>query len=313
MKILCRNELAGLKNYILLLMLVCGSYSCSKNLQSNVIVRPKNFKIQIPIRLNEQGIIITTYWGKDSIEHLLYWDNHSPSWADFNIIKDTSSLKKSQEYNYCTTTADGTHIQGDVYLCDKISLGNVSFSNIPFYNIVHQVNKRRDDKIYGVFGEELIDKGIWKIDFKNESITFTSNIDSLKEVSETYILPSRFKDDLIELKVSFRNNIKETVEVDLGYNGGILIPMKLFNIISAGSKRTLMDTLLFSTPGASENVLNHLALDSVKIGKKFFPVFIASNQSDKEMLMGARFFKQFEFVIFDYINQAVYVSKKKLY
>jgi hypothetical protein len=313
MKLLFTDKLHFLKKYILFLMFFCTSYRCSKNLETNITLQPKNFKTQVPIRLNEQGIIITTYWGKDSIEHLLYWDNHSPSWADFNIIKDTGSLKKSQNYNYRTTTADGTPIQGDVYLCDKISLGNVSFSNIPFYNIVHQVNKRRDDKIYGVFGEELIDKGIWKIDFKNESITFTSNIDSLKEVSETYILPSRFKDDLIELKVSFRNNIKETVEVDLGYNGDILIPMKLFNIISAGNKRTLTDTLLFSTPGASENVLNHLALDSVKIGKKFFPVSIASNQSDKEMLMGAGFFKQFEFVIFDYINKAVYVSKKAFY
>jgi hypothetical protein len=313
MKILFTNELQGLKNYILCLIFFWGTNGCSRNLSPNVIVRPNDFKIQIPIRLNEKGIIIPTYWGNDSVEHLLYWDNHSPSWADFNIIKGNSSIKKSKEYVYRTTTADGTPIKGEVYLCDKISLGNVSFFDSPFYNIVHQVDARRDDKIYGVFGEELIDKGIWKIDFKNEIITLTSNIDSLKEISETYILPSRFKDDLIELKVSFRNNIKETVEVDLGYNRDIFIPMKLFNIVSAGNKRTLTDSLLFSTPSSSTNVLNHSAFDSVKINKTSFPVFIESNQSNKEILIGAGFFKQFEFVIFDYINKAVYVSKKKLY
>lgn len=294
-------------------MFFCTSYRCSKNLETNITLQPKNFKTQVPIRLNEQGIIITTYWGEDSIEHLLYWDNHSPSWADFNIIRDTASLKKSENYNYRTTTADGTFIQGDVYFCNKVSLGNVSFFNIPFYNIVHQINKRRDDKIYGVFGEESIAKGIWKIDFKNEIITLTSNIDSLKEISEAMLLPSKFKDNVIELEVSFQKEIIKTLEVDLGYNGEIFIPIKLYNIISADNKRTLADTLLFSTPGGSENVLNHLALDSVKIGKKFFPVSIASNQSDKEMLMGAGFFKQFEFVIFDYINKAVYVSKKVFY
>ena len=313
MKILFANGLPCLKSYVLFLICFCGTNGCSKNLAPNIIVHPKDFKTQIPIRLNEQGIIITTYWGRDSIEHLLYWDNHSPSWADFNIIKDSTSLKKSQIYNYRTTTADGTFIQGDVYLCNKVSLGNVSFFSIPFYNIIHDINKRRDDKIYGVFGEELIDKGIWKIDFKNETITFTSNIDSLKEVSETNVLPSKFKDNTIELEVSFRNNIKETLEVDLGYNGHILIPMKLYKIISAGNNKTVTDTLLFSTPGGSENILNQSAFDSVKIGKRFFQVAIASNQSDKEMVIGARFFKQFEFVIFDYINQAVYVSRKAFY
>jgi len=267
----------------------------------------------MPIRLNERGIIIPTYWGNDSVEHLLYWDNHSPSWADFNIIKDNSSIKKSKEYNYRTTTADGTPIKGDVYFCDKISLGNVSFFDSPFYNIVHQVDPRRDDKIYGVFGEELIDKGIWKIDFKNETMTFTSSLDSLKELSEANVLPSRFNDGVIELDVLFKKNIRKTLEVDMGYNLEIFIPIKLYSLISTNNKRIHTDTLLFSTPGGSEKVLNHLVLDSIKIGKKFFPVSIASNQRGKEMLIGAGFFRQFEFVIFDYINKEVYVSKKALY
>jgi len=302
-----------MKNYFFLSILVCSSFNCSKYLTPNVIVRPKDFKIQIPIRLNEKGIIIPAYWGNNSVEHLLYWDNHSPSWADFNIIKDNSSIKKSKEYNYHTTTADGTPIKGDVYFCDKISLGNVSFFDSPFYNIVHQVDPRRDDKIYGVFGEELIDKGIWKIDFKNETITFTSSLDSLKELSEANVLPSRFNEGVIELDVLFQKNIRKALEIDMGYNGWILIPLKLFGIVSAGNKRRHADTLLFSTPGGSENVLNLSILDSIKIGKKFLPVSIASNQRNNEMLIGAGFFRQFEFVIFDYINGAVYVSNKKLY
>ncbi len=313
MKNLYRNELTAMKNYFFLLILVCGSFNCSKNLPPNVVVQPANFKIQLPARFNEYGILINTYWGKDSVEHLLYWDNHSPCWADFNIIKDSATLKKSQTYNYRTTTAEGASIQGDVYVCNKISLGNVAFFNIPFYNIARQKTRQWNDKVMGVFGVELINKGIWKIDFKNESITFASSIDSLKDLTGTSRLPSRFKDGIIEIEMSFRKNIKKTLEVDMGYNGDIIIPLKLFTIISSNNKKARTDTLLFLTPGGSENVLNHVALDSVKVGKKFFPVSIESNQSDKEMLIGTWFFKQFEFVIFDYINGAVYVSDKKLY
>lgn len=216
-------------------------------------------------------------------------------------------------YNYRTTTAEGASINGDVYMCNKISLGNVAFFNIPFYNIAQQKTRQWNDKIVGVFGEELINKGIWEIDFKNESITFTSSIDSLKELSEAKVLPSRFNEGVIELDVLFQKNIRKALEIDMGYNGWILIPLKLFGIVSAGNKRRHADTLLFSTPGGSENVLNLSILDSIKIGKKFFPVSIASNQRNNEMLIGAGFFRQFEFVIFDYINGAVYVSNKKFY
>lgn len=313
MKNLYRNELTAMKNYFFLLVLVCGSFNCSKNLPPNVVVQPANFKIQLPARFNEYGILINTYWGKNSVEHLLYWDNHSPCWADFNVIKDSVALKKSQTYDYRTTTAEGASIQGDVYMCNKISLGTVVFYDIPFYNIAQQKTRQWNNKIPGVFGVELINKGIWKIDFKNESITFTSSIDSLKDLAATRLLPSGFKDGIIELEVTFQKNIEKTLEVDMGYNGGILIPLQLFHAVSLDNKRTLTDTVLFSTPGGSENVLNHLALDSVEIGKNFYPVFVASNQSDKEMLIGAGFFKQFEFVIFDYINGAVYVSDKKRY
>jgi len=313
MRNLYENEMAAARNYFFLLVMVCSSFNCSKKLHPNVIVQPANFRIQIPARFNGYGILVNTYWGKDSIEHLLYWDNHSPCWADFSIVKDSATFVKSRKYNYRTTTAEGANIQGDVYMCNKISLGDVAFFGIPFYNIARQKTRQWNDKIVGVFGEELINKGIWEIDFKNESITFASSIDSLKDLPRASLLTSRFTDGIIELEVTFQKNIKKILEVDMGYNGGILLPSHLFTIVSLGNKRTLTDTLLFSTPGRSENVLNHLAMDSVKIGKKFYPVSIESNQSDKEMLLGARFFKQFEFVIFDYINQAVYISNKKLY
>ena len=297
MKNLYANELTGVKNYFFVLVLVCSSFNCSKNLLPNVVVQPADFKIQMPARFNEYGILISTYWGKDSIEHLLYWDNHSPCWADFNIIKDNATLKKSNRYDYRTTTTEGASIQGDVYMCNKISLGNVAFFNIPFYNIARPKTKQWNDKIGGVFGVELINKGIWKIDFKNEIITFTSSIDSLKELSGANLLPSKFNDGIIEIEMSFQENIKKMLEVDMGFNGDILIPLKLFIIVSSNNKNARADTLLFSTPGGSENVLNYMAPDSVKVGKKLYPVSIASNQSDKEMLIGARFFKEFEFVI----------------
>ena len=153
--------------------------------------------MQTGIGTSENVIALFVHLGNDSDEYFFSWDNHSPSWADSNTIKNGASFIKSKTYKYRTNTAEGTSIQGDVYICNKVSIGNISFFNVPFYKISHQTNKHGYYQLNGVLGEELIDKGIWKLDFRKSMITFTSSIDSLKELAQAYLLPSKFKNNII--------------------------------------------------------------------------------------------------------------------
>ncbi len=161
----------------------------------------------------------------------------------------------------------------------------------------------------GVFGSELMSKGIWKIDFKQNELTFTSDIDSLQEMGQTEIFPSIFSAESIKVDVKFGNNIVKNMAIDLGFNGDLIMPFKEFNKLGTRN-RAFTDSARFSTPGSDKIVNRLIVFDTVNINHNWFFVIISSNETAKERLIGLQFFRRFDFVIFDFINKRIYVPKK---
>lgn len=293
-----------MKIYLLLaIILLQNIYGCSQNAGTDINVMPKNFKIIIPFEINKRGIIINTYWGAGKIKNELLWDNNSPTWANEEVISNNKSISISKKYFYATTTANGTSIHGNIYNCDSISLDQVTFMNVPFYKIA--------DKMKGVFGENLISKGVWEINFKKQEMIFTSSIDSLPDFNKAELFPSSFTNDVITIPVSFRNNITENVELDFGFNDGIVLPNSDFLKISKGCDRIYKRELQLSTPGNKSLVETTNALDTIQIQGNMFETVITTDKLSQEKLIGRGFFETFEFVIFDYKNKLFYVSKNK--
>jgi hypothetical protein len=288
---------------VFIFFICCG---CMHPVVNNVSVSPVRFNIQIPFQRDSKGIILSTYWGAGNHEYNLYLDNHSPTWANDDVIRNNLSVSKSKDFLYNTTTADGKNIEGDVYLCDSISIGQLSFKNVLFYNISNKSNAGKTD---GAIGENIMNQGIWKIDFKNHLLTIASSADSIKELQQAVLLPAAFTEKAIEIEVSFRNNIKKKVELDLGYNGFIIMPAAAFTIIADGNKKAFKQPRRFSTPAGVANIEDITVSDSIQVGRQQFGTLISSNELVKETLIGLAFFSQFEFIVIDYINKAVYLYK----
>jgi hypothetical protein len=285
-----------MKIYLTLGMILLQTiYGCCQNIDLDIIVKPASFKMLIPFETNNRGIIIDTYWGANKIKNELLWDNNSPTWANEKVTIDNKSISRSKNFFYSTSTADGRPIQGNIYSCDSISLGQVTFVNVPFYKI--------SDQMKGVFGDNLISKGVWEIDFRERKMIFASSIDSL--------FSSNFTNDGIKISINFRNNIRKDVELDFGFSGGILLPISDFIKINRGNNKRYKSDLQFSTPGSKHILENTQAMDTIQIQKNMFRTIIITNKLAKEKLIGLGFFEQFEFVIFDYKNKLFYVSKKK--
>ena len=278
-------------------------YGCCQNIDLDINVKPTSFKMLISFETNNRGIIIDTYWGANKIKNELLWDNNSPTWANEKVTSDNKSILRSKNFFYSTTTADGRPIQGNIYSCDSISLGQVTFVNVPFYKI--------SDQMKGVFGDNLISKGVWEIDFRERKMIFASSIDSMKDLEQAELFSSNFTNDGIKISVSFRNNISEDVELDFGFNGGILLPISDFIQITKENNNRYKSDLQFSTPSSKQILENTQAMDTIRIQKNMFSTIIITNKLAKEKLIGLGFFEQFEFVIFDYKNKLFYVSKKK--
>lgn len=292
---------------IVISILVAAAPGCNNQTSPVINVSPKNFKVQIPFILNSRGIIINTYWGAEKKHHVLCLDNYSPSWIKSPVIKYDKSFNISKDHHFSSTTADGTPIHGDIDICDSLIFEGLTFINAPFYVMPYNANDNVKDD--GVFGSELMSKGIWKVDFKQNMLTLASSIDSLKEIRQAEIFPSTFSAQSITIDVTFGNNMVERMAVDLGFNGYLLIPSKEFTKISK-SKQVFTDSARFSTP-ASRQIVNSLSVfDTVNINHNWFISIVSSNETVKERLIGLQFFKKFDFVIFDFINKRIYLPKK---
>jgi hypothetical protein len=292
---------------IILGILISTTLGCTNQNNPVVSVSPKNFKVQIPFMLIGRGIRINTYWGTEKRPHVLCLDNYSPSWIKRPLIKYDKSFIKYKDHNFNTSTADGTIIQGEIGICDSLMFENITFTKVPFY--VMPYNPKDDANDDGVFGIELISKGIWKIDFKKNELTFTSDIDSLQGLSQTEIFPAIFEEQSIKIDVKFENNVVKRMAVDWGYNGGLLLPVEDFNKINTANK-AISGSARFSTP-ASWKIINSLSVfDTVNINHNWFSTIVSSGETVKERLIGLQFFRTFDYVIFDFINKRIYIPKK---
>jgi len=288
---------------IALLLLSCLP-GCAQHPKAGTTVLPVRFKLTMPLHITPQGIIVTTYWGRSGVHKELLWDNDSPTWINDIALLDASSVKKGLPAFYSTTTADGTRIKGEVYTCDTVGLGRVTFANVPFYKIAGPMQ--------GAFGDNLISKGAWEINFKNNTLTFASSIDSLGDVEGTSLLPANFSNNAVWINFGFKGGRTKLLQLDLGYNGGMLLPSRDFKQLTRTQPHIDKQMQYFSTPGATNELETSSTLDTVFIQKAPYTTVISTNKLAVERLIGLGFFQQFAYIILDYTGRRIYVSKARM-
>ena len=274
-------------------------------------VVPSNFKIEIPFEFPKQeSILISTYFAKENITRKLKFDNHAPTSLRTSTLKDNLAFNKVGKLFVGKPTPDGKTIPNNFFLTDSIVFGNVIFNQILTNEIPDQAVNGENVTRDGLFGKNLIKKGIWKIDFENKKLTFTSSIDSLTDAGNKYILPSKFNETgKITIEALFENNVKETIDVDFGFNGTIILPKKVFDKIDINHKATSKKGTTTSVTGTETTTKYILDSTNLKVGEEKFNLTIRSTDNVSLKLMGLGFFSKFKFVILDYRDKKVYLSK----
>ena len=88
------------------------------------------------------------------------------------------------------------------------------------------------------------------------------------------------------------------------------MPIKQFKEIDTGGRAFPdMQNPLSTSAGSIKGNIYRLP-GEIKIGDASFHTAIVSNESIEETLLGLGFFSQFQFIILDYKNKSVYISKK---
>ncbi len=281
--------------------------TCVVHKSGNETTEPKQFKTEIPFEIRNGKLFIPTYWDKDKTKQFVAFDTHAPTWADSSILNNNYSMSRKKNLFFKTRTIDGRKLTGSVYVCDSIRLGSVKFNDVTIYDISSSSNHDSRTGINAVFGDNLISMGIWKIDFENRLLIFTSSLDSINGLQNAVKLPSEFSENIIMVDAVFSNHIHRKLSVDFGYNGSVILP-KQFAETDTSSKKVLTNGSVLNTLAGIHYTNDFVLAERINIGSNNYSIIVHFNEAIKENLLGLGFFLQFKFVILDYKNKAIYVS-----
>jgi len=181
----------------------------------------------------------------------------------------------------------------------KTSLSNFSDA---FYDHI--------EKPVGLFGGDLLSKGVWKINFKDSMLTFASSADSIENLNETTEIPIHsYLNGTIYINAIFKNSITQKLTIDFGFGGMILLPKDIFDNIDISHEAVLKDTLITTLASKSKITKRTLKRENVMINNKNYATPIITFDNSKMSLIGLNFFKQFDFVVIDYSKKKLYLSK----
>ena len=149
------------------------------------------------------------------------------------------------------------------------------------------------------------------IDFYANRVTFASSADSFgtkRIMYEARRLPTTFKDNTFIIEPVFSNGVTKKFEVDFGFNGMAILPSKDFEEISLPEKKFNSD-VSFKTPAGRHLLKNTTSHEKISLGTDSVFFMFSTNDKVSESVVGLSFFRQFEFVILDYPNKQIYVSR----
>jgi predicted aspartyl protease len=275
-------------------------------------VTPTTFKTQIPFELvDNQRIILSVPFTKENLVRRLSLDNHAPTSIPTSAIANNASFIKVGTL-LKGKTVDGQKIDNIKYLTDGVKLGNTTINHVMLTGVIDRTNRSMfsDD---GTLGDNVMILGAWKIDFEHKTITFANSIDSLDNVKEAQKLAAKFtRADNFIVDVTFNNNLKVPVEIDLGANGTIVLKKEAFDKMDVSHKAVVSESEIISMAGAQ--TLKKYTLNDVplKIGGQDYKMAVRSFDKLTTSLLGMSFFSQFKFIIFDYPNKTFYLSNEKI-
>jgi predicted aspartyl protease len=108
------------------------------------------------------------------------------------------------------------------------------------------------------------------------------------------------------MRLGFKGGGTKLLQLDLGFNGGLLLPSKDFRQLTRGSLHIDTQMKQFSTPGSTNELKTSIVSDTVYIGKVPFATVVCANELASERLIGLGFFQHFEWLILDYKARRVY-------
>lgn len=301
-----------MKTLRLFLFLICYIFtSCSylknvKLLTDGEITR-KNYVQTIPFEWRKELIVVKARLNTDTTEREFIFDTGA-----FNSkveSKLATSLGLEVVTDKTNSTAQGISQKIEVVRVDSLQLGETTVYNIGAGKLTYAPTSASPCiAASGIIGANLIKLAHWKINYEKQLLYFS---DTPFEVEEgSYVLP--FDRPVLsgtpEIDLEIEGKKVENILFDVGYNGGLILPLSIANHFESNQSKIILDQ---STSGIYGTNTDSLLVKNLEVNvggaKVKIPVeFSALNKA----LLGNEFLKHFTIII-NYDKKEIYLQKQQ--
>lgn len=269
--------------------------------QEKQYITQSNYAFSIPFELVNNYMIV-----KVTIEGQVYdflFDTGAPLCSDATLA---ANIKKDFVTKKELVDAQGMAKTLAIYTLPVLQLSEMNWFKAPFYTFdFSHGNKGSGLKVAGVFGASLMKDAIWQIDYKQQKITLTDQIDSLKineHVKAFAFRKNTTKTPCLDITLGTE---QATILVDTGSPFGISLQTASFPILQAANEPHIRtDTRLF---GEKIDSSYQIQKRNITLNKHhtFEQVAIKLSSALSSSLMGNEFLNDYKVTI-DWFYDTIY-------
>jgi predicted aspartyl protease len=288
---------------IVLFLLASCDYLTQVRLLKNGEVGASNYLEDIPFELKKGLIVVQAKLNGDSKVREFIFDTGA---FDCKIEKTLAeSLAMPTLATRDNSTAAGVSREIEITRVDALQLGEIPFWKLSAGKLEYDEKSASPCLApHGLIGANLIRLAHWKIDFLNKKLSFSDSAFQPERFETQYRIPFSHEKltGIPEISMMVGGKSVEGLIFDLGYNGGIVLPLSLAHQIPGELEKVILDQ---STTGIFGSNQDSLLIKKVRVNLGGFVQEIPVEFSSLgKGLIGTDFLKHFE-ILMDYHKKEI--------
>lgn len=293
--------------YLQFVLLICLLSSCDYLTQVKLLkngeVGASNYLEEIPFELKKGLIIVKGKLNQDPEPREFIFDTGA---FDCKIEKGLAeNLAMPTLATRDNSTAAGVTREIEITRVDQLQLGEVPFLNLSAGKLAYDETSASPCLApHGLIGANLTRLAHWKVDFQNQTLSFSDSAFHPDQFESQYRLPFEHEKltGIPKVSIALGGIPVSGLIFDLGYNGGIILPLSLADRIPGEVENVILDQ---STTGIFGSKQDSILTKKVEISiGGFEQVVPVAFSSLGKGLIGTEFLKHFEILI-DYSTKKI--------
>lgn len=235
-----------------------------------------------------------------------------------NFIFDTGALtiisselkgslnEKKSNVVFEATDANNSTSRMDLFSTNELKIDDLKFKNIDFsFADISWMDSRACKKISGIFGANMMNNKVWRIDFKLKKIIVSDKV--TESSAQSISIP--FSEENFTHVPTINVNIRKqnfNVFFDTGAGSGFTLDSKSYQLVK-DNNFLVFEGLLSQSLSSISKGERQLDVMEVEVDNKVLSNQIVDTSSDSRNLVGTRFMENF-LIDLDFVNKKVILN-----